>query len=187
MSGQLAMVRGTVTAAREQMRSVHVDRRSGYGRINTTPEILLRDEHGQEHRFQGDMFAPAQPGHEVAVISRPSSSKPLAFANFTTGVVHDGKELTISTSVGSTLISTFGLSLLLALPGALVWATLLNAIGLGDHALSATGFQIYALILIGCVYAGITVWSKSYRERASALRDEIDRLLASAATPASRT
>lgn len=187
MNGQLAMVRGTVTAAREQMHSVRVDRRTGYGRINTTPELWLRDEHGQEHRFQGDIFSAAQPGHEVAVISRRGSGKPLTFANFTTGVVHDDKELTINTSVGSTLMSTFGLSLLLALPGAFMWFTLLHTVGLGDHAFSATGFQIYALILIGCVYAGITVWSKSYRERASALRDEIDRLLASGATPASRT
>lgn len=169
------------------MHSVRVDRHTGYGRTNTTPELWLRDEHGKEHRFQGDIFDAGQPGHHVAVISRPGSGKPLAFANFSTGVVHDGDELTISTSLSSTLASTLGLSVLLALPGALVWGALLNAIGLGDHAFSATGFQIYALILIGCVYAGITVWSKSYRERADALRDEIDQLLTSEATSASRT
>uniref|UniRef100_UPI001D09B471 hypothetical protein n=1 Tax=Roseobacter weihaiensis TaxID=2763262 RepID=UPI001D09B471 len=183
----LLLVRGTVTTARDKMQSVRVDRQTGYGRINATPELWLRDEHGKEHRFQGDIFEAAQPAHDVAVISRPSSNRPVAFANFTTGVVHDSDELTISTSIVSTLISTFGLSVLLALPGAFVWATLLNAIGLGDHAFSTTGFEVYALILIACVYAGIAVWSKSYRARAAALRDGIDRFLSREAAPAKRT
>lgn len=183
MTAQLTIVRGMVAAAKEQMHSVRVDRKTGYGRINSTPELWLRDEDGIEHRYQGDMFDAAQPGHEVAVITRQVTGKPVAFANFTTGVVHDGDELTVSTSPGSTLISTFGLSLLLALPGALVWATLLGTIGLGDHAFSATGFQLYAVVLIACVYAGLRVWSKGYRERADALRAEIDRLLTSATAP----
>lgn len=183
----LLLVRGTVTTAREKMHSVRVDRQTGYGRINTTPELWLRDEHGKEHRYQGDMFSAAQSGHEVAVISRPGSAKPLAFANFSTGVVHDGDELTISTSIGSTLISTLGLSVLLVLPGALVWATLLDTIGLGNHAFTATGFQLCAIVLLACVYAGLRIWSKSYRERARALRDEIDRLLTCEAASATRT
>lgn len=178
MSMQLTMVRGTVTAATEHMHSVRVDRRSGYGRINTTPELWVRDTDGREHQYQGVMFATAQPGHEVAVISRSGSGKPLAFANFTNGVVHDSKELTISTSSGSTLISTLVFSLLLALPGALMWAALLNTIGLGDHAFSGIGVQAYAIILIAGVYAGLRVWSKAYRARASTLRSEIDQLLA---------
>ncbi|MEM9578448.1 MAG: hypothetical protein AAF999_15725 [Pseudomonadota bacterium] len=178
---QLLVVRGTVTTAREQMHSVRVDRQSGYGRINSTPELWIRDMDGKEHRYHGVLFTVAQPGHEVAVISRPGSGKPLAFANFTTGVVHDGDELTVSTSTGSTLISTLGFSVLLALPGALVWGALLNTIGLGDYAFSSVGFQIYALVLIASVYAGLRVWSKGYRERSGALREEIDRLLMRAA------
>lgn len=181
MSAPLTMVRGTVTAAREQMQSVRVDRRTGYGRVNTTPELWIRDTDGREHQYQGVMFGAAQPGHEVAVISRPGSGKPLAFANFTSGTVQDGDALTISTSAGSTLVSTLGFSALLALPGALVWGALLKTIGLGDHAFTGTGFQIYALILIACTYAGLRVWSKGYRERADALRSEIDRLLMRAA------
>lgn len=184
---QLLVLRGVVTTASQQMQYVRVDRRTGYGRINTTPELWLRDEHGKEHRFQGDMFETARPGHEVAVISRPGSGKPLAFANFSTGVVHDGNELTVSTSTGSTLISTLGFSVLLALPGALLWGTLLNTIGLGDHAFSGVGFQIYAVVLIASVYAGLRFWSKGYRERSSSLREEIDRLLASEIAPATRT
>ncbi|SFJ86757.1 hypothetical protein [Jannaschia pohangensis] len=187
MSGQLAMVRGTVTAAKEQIHSVRVDRHSGYGRVNTTPELWLRDEKGQEHRYQGGMFGAAQPGHRVAVVTRRTSGKPVAFANFTTGMVHDGEELTISTSVGSTITSTLGLSVLLALPGALVWAALLDTIGLGDHAFTAAGFQLYAFVLIACVYAGLRIWSRNYRERARALRDEIDRLLTAKPIPATRT
>lgn len=185
--GRLLVLRGVVTTARQQMQSFRIDRQSGYGRINVTPELWLRDEEGKEHRFQGDMFETARPGHEVAVISRPGSGKPLAFANFTTGVVHDGDALTISTSVGSTIISTLGLSVLLALPGALVWAALLDTIGLGDQALTATGFQVYAIVLIGCVYVGLRIWSKSYGKRTKALRDEIDRLLASEIASATRT
>lgn len=186
MSGQLSMVRGTVTAEREQMHSVRVDRKSGYGRINSTPELWLRDEDGIEHRYQGDMFDAAQPGHEVAVITKTPSGKPVAFANFTTGTVHDGSELNVSTSLGSTLISTFGLSVLLGLPGLLVWGILLEALGLGERAFTAGGFQIYLLVLVACVYAGLTFWSKAYRERSGALREEIDRLLTSEADAASR-
>lgn len=178
---QLLLVRGTVTTAREKMQSVRVGRQSGCGRINTTPELWIRDVDGKEHRYQGDIFSAAQPGHEVAVISRPGSEKPLAFANFTTGMVHDGDELTVSTSMGSTLISTLGLCVLLALLGALVWGALLNTFGLGDHAFSGAGFQIFAVVLIACVYAGLRAWSKGYRERAGALRDEIDHLLIRAA------
>lgn len=183
----LLLVRGTVTTVRDKMQSVRVDRQTGYGRINTTPELWLRDEHGKEHRYQGDIFSAAQPGHEVAVISRSGSQKPLAFANFTTGIVHDGDALTISTSVGSTLVGTLGLSVLLALPGALVWAALLDAIGLGNHAFTATGFQLYAIVLLACIYAGLRIWSKSYRERARELREEIDRLLTCEAASANRT
>ena len=142
-----------------------------------TPELWISDEEGKEHRFQGDMFEAARPGHYVAVISRQGSGKPLAFANFTTGVVHDADALTIRTSVGSTLVSTLGLSVLLALPGALLWGAALNTIGLGDRAFSTTGFQLYALLLVVGVFAGVRIWSKGYRERTAALREEIDRLL----------
>ncbi len=171
------MVRGVVTTTKEQLHSVRVDRKTGYGRINATPELWLRDLDGKEHRYRGDMFSAAQPGHEVAVVTRAPSGKPVAFANFTTGVVHDGDELNVSTSLGATLVSTFGLSLLLALPGLFVWSALLESIGLGDHAFTGTGFQLYAVTLIACVYAGLTVWSKSYKERSSALRQQIDHLL----------
>lgn len=174
-----SVVRGVVSARKEQMHSVRVDRKTGYGMINTTPELWLRDASGKEHRYQGDMFGAAQPGNEVAVITKKPSGKPVAFANFTTGTVHDGAELNVSTSFGSTVISTFGLCVLLVLPGLLVWAALFETLGLGDKAFSATGLQIYVVVLIACVYAGLTVWSKGYRERAHALREEIDRLLAS--------
>jgi hypothetical protein len=180
---QLTMVRGVVTTAREQMHSVRVDRKTGYGKVNTTPELWLRDADGKEHRYHGDMFAAAQPGHDVAVIIRKPSGKPVAFANFTTEVVHDGPELSVSTTFGSTLVSTFGLCVLLALPGLFVWGMLLETIGLGNSAFSAGGFQIFAIILVGCVYAGLRIWSKGYRERSGALRKEIDRLLTREAAP----
>ncbi|PUB13701.1 hypothetical protein [Yoonia sediminilitoris] len=185
--GNLTIVRGVVTAAKEQMHSVRVDRKTGYSRINATRELWLRCEDGKEHRYQGDMFDAAQPGHEVAVVISTLSGKPVAFANFTTGVVHDGEELNVSTSLGATLISTFGLSLLIALPGLFVWSALLEIIGLGDHAFTGTGFQLYLVTLIACVYAGLTVWSKSYRERSSALRQEIDHLLTRETASTSQT
>ncbi|OAN82399.1 hypothetical protein A8B78_08055 [Jannaschia sp. EhC01] len=171
------MMRGVVTAAKEQMHSVRVDRRTGYGRINATADLWLRCENGKEHRYQGDMFDAARPGHEVAVVTKAPSGKPVAFANFTTGVVHDGEELNIRTSLGATLISTFGLSLLLALPGLFVWSALLEIVGLGDHAFSGTGFQLYTVLLVACVYAGLRFWSKGYQERSIALRQQIDHLL----------
>jgi hypothetical protein len=183
---QLKMVRGVVTTAREQMNSIRVDRKTGYGRVNTTPELWLRDADGKEHRYHGDMFAAAQPGHNVAVITRKPSGKPVAFANFTTEVVHDGPELSVSTTFSSTLVSTFGVCVLLALPGLFVWGILLEAIGLGDNAFTAGGFQIFIIVLVGCVYAGLHFWSKSYRERANVLREDIDRLLAQARSGESR-
>ena len=179
---QLKMVRGVVTAAREQMHSVRVDRKTGYGRVNTTPELWLRDADGKEHRYHGDMFAAAQPGHDVAVITRKLSGKPVAFANFTTEMVHDGPELSVSTTFGSTLISTFGFCVLLALPGLFVWGILLETLGLGDSAFTPVGFQIFIIVLVGCVYAGLRIWSKSYRARAGTLREDIDRLLSQART-----
>lgn len=174
---KLLVVRGVVTGAREQIQSVCLDRQTYNGRIRTTPELWLCDENGKEHRYEGKLFGRARPGHDVAVISRPGSNRALAFANFTTELVYDGDELTINTSVGSNLISTLGFSLLLALPGALVWITLLNTIGLASHAFTAAGLQIYVLVLIASVYAGLVFWSRRYRERTSALRKEIDCLL----------
>ena len=183
---QLKMVRGVVTAAREQMHSVRVDRKTGYGRVNMTPELWLRDTDGKEYRYQGDMFNAAQPGHDVAVITKNQSGKPVAFANFTTELVDDGPELSVSTTFGSTLISTFGLCVLLALPGLFVWGMFLETLGLGDKAFTAGGFQIYIIVLVGCVYAGLHFWSKSYRERTDALRKDIDRLLSQARRDESR-
>lgn len=183
---QLTMVRGIVTAAKEQMHSVRVDRKTGYGRINTTPELWLCDGDAKEHRYQGDMFNAAQPGHDVAVVIKVQSGKPVAFANFTTGVVHDGSELSVSTTLGANLVSTFGLSVLLGLPGLLVWGVVLETLGLGDRAFTAGGFQVYIVLLVACVYAGLTIWSKSYRERADALREDADRLLSQAQIGESR-
>ncbi|WP_299737215.1 hypothetical protein [uncultured Roseobacter sp.] len=183
---QLTMVRGIVTTAKEQMQSVRVDRKTGYGRINTTPELWLRDGDDKQHRYQGDMFNAAQPGHDVAVVTKAPSGKPVAFANFTTGVVHDGSELSVSTSLGSNLISTLGLSVFFALPGLFVWGIVLETLGLGEKAFATGGFQVYIVLLVVCVYAGLTFWSKAYRERADALREDVDRLLSQAQVGESR-
>lgn len=45
-AGQLTLIRGTVTAAKDRMETVRVDRKTGYGNIRTTPELWLRDESG---------------------------------------------------------------------------------------------------------------------------------------------
>ncbi len=175
-----SVVRGVVSACKEQMHSVRVDRQTGYGRINTTPELWLRDKNGKEYRYQGIMFEAAQPGHDVAVIAKRTSGKPVAFANFTTGVVQDGDEMTVSTSMSATLVSTFGFSVLFALPGLIPWLFVAETIGLGDKAFTAGGLQIYILVLAASVYVGLKVWSKSYRERTEHARAEIDRLLSQA-------
>lgn len=104
----------------------------------------------------------------------------MAFANFTTGLVHDGVDLNASTSLGATLMSTFGLSVLLAPPGLLVWGAVLEVFGLGERAFTAGGFQIYIVLLAASVYAGLTIWSKGYRERSGVLQQEIDHLLSQA-------
>lgn len=56
MSDELAIVRGIVATAREQVQSVRVDRQTGYGRVSTMPDLWIRDENGKEHRYQGDLF-----------------------------------------------------------------------------------------------------------------------------------
>lgn len=101
--------------------NAHAYDKAVMSRLNTTPELWLRDEHGQERRYQGELSGAAQPGHDVAVITRRLNGRPVTFVNFTTGIVHDSDEPTVSTSFGSTLFGAFGLSFLLALPGALVW------------------------------------------------------------------
>jgi len=177
ISGQLDLVRGTVTSRSETLDSVRVDRATGYGKINKTPELWLRDASGTEHRYQGSLFEAAQPGHDVAVVVRKTSSKPVAFVNLTTGVVHEDRELTVKTTVQARLFDTFWFSLLGALPGLFVWYALLDAIGLGDSAFSAVGLQIYILVLTASVFTGLTVWSKGYAERTKKLRQEIDNLI----------
>ncbi|WP_371168806.1 hypothetical protein [Aliiroseovarius sp. 2305UL8-7] len=176
--GQLKVVRGVVTAWKEQLHSVHVDRSSGYGKINKTPELWLRDATGRERQFQGDLSDAAQPGHDVAVVIRRSNAKPIAFANMTTGIVHEGRDLTVQTSVQARLLDTFAFSLLCALPGLFPWFAILDAIGLGDSAFSAPALQIYVVVLVAGVYAGLTIWSKGYAERTEKLRSEMDRLIA---------
>lgn len=108
------------------------------------------------------------------------------FANFTTGVVQDGDEMTVSTFMSSTLVSTFGFSVLLALPGLIPWLLITETIGLGDKAFTAGGLQIYILVLAASVYAGLQVWSKHYRKRTATMRAEIDRMLSQLQTTESR-
>lgn len=176
-TASLDVVRGVVTACKEKMHSVRVSQATGYGRINSTCELWLRDSAGHEHRYLGELFEAAQVGHEVAVVSDRTSGKLIAFANLTTQKVHETAELTVKTTSGATLISTFGFCLLLALPGLFPWFMTLDAIGLADSAFSATGLQIYVVVLLGCVFAGVTVWSKRYEDRTARLKAEIDRAL----------
>lgn len=176
-AGQLTLVRGTVTAIRDRMESVRVDRKTGYGKIRTTPDLWLRDEGGTEHRYSGDLFGAAQPGHDVAVVIKRTSGKPVAFANFTSNWVQDAKELQTSTSFGSILGGAIGAAVVLALPGLFVWGALAEPFGLLDAAFTGTGFQIYAVLLLVCAFIGVNAWAKGYRERTDALKAEIDRLL----------
>ncbi len=176
-TGQLTLVRGTVTATKDRMESVRVDRKTGYGNVRTTPELWLRDEGGTEHRYSGDLFGAAQPGHDVAVVIKRTSGKPVAFANFTSNWVQDATELQTSTSYGSVLGGAIVVAIVLALPGLFVWGALAELFGLMDAAFTGTGFQIYLVILALCAFAGMKVWAKGYRERTDALKIEIDRLL----------
>ena len=107
ISGRLDLVRGTVTSRSETLESVRVDRATGYGKINKTPELWLRDASGIEHRYQGFLVEAAQPGHDVAVVVRKASGKTIAFVNLTTGVVHEDRELTVKTTVQARLFDTF--------------------------------------------------------------------------------
>lgn len=184
-TASLDVVRGVVTACKKQIDSVRVNQTTGYGRINSTCELWLRDSAGHEHRYQGELFEAAQPGHEVAVVSDRISGRLIAFANLTTQKVHDAADLTVKTTPGATLVSTFGFSLLLALPGLFPWFMMLDAIGLAANAFSATGLQIYVVLLLVCVFAGVTVWSKRYEERTARLKAEINRVLGQKAPTAS--
>ncbi|WP_372572631.1 hypothetical protein [Ruegeria jejuensis] len=177
VSGQLDLVRGTVTSRSDTLDSVRVDRKTGYGKINKILELWLRDASGTEHRYQGNLFEAARAGHDVAVVVRKSSGKPVAFVNLTTGVVHEDRELTVKTTVQARLFDTFWFSLLGALPGLFVWYALLDVVGLSDSAFSAVGLQIYILVLSVSVFSGLTVWSKGYADRTEKLRHEIDSLI----------
>jgi hypothetical protein len=176
-TASLDVVRGIVTACKKEMDSVRVNQTTGYGKISSTCELWLRDSAGHDHRYQGELFEAAQPCHEVAVVSDRTSGKLIAFANLTTQKIHETAELTVKTTPGAILASTFGFSLLLALPGLFPWFMILDAIGLADHAFSATGLQIYVVLLLGCVFGGVTIWSKRYEERTARLKVEIDRVL----------
>jgi low affinity Fe/Cu permease len=123
------------------------------------------------------MFESAQPGHDVVVIANCASGKPMAFANFTTEIVHDAKELTYSTTLAANLSGTLIAALVLALPGLFIWGLIMETIDLGDRAFTAGGLQVFLVLLVVCVYAGVTIYAKSYRERTDALKAKIDRLL----------
>lgn len=179
-AGQLTLIRGTVTATKDRMESVRVDRKTGYGNIRTTPELWLRDDSGTEHRYSGDLFSAVQPGNDVAVVVKRTSGKPVAFANFTSNFVQDDKELRASTSFGSILGGSIIAAVVLALPGLFVWSALAELFGLLDAAFTGTGFQIYGIVLLVCAYIGVNVWAKGYRERTDALKAEIDNLLVAA-------
>lgn len=176
-TASLDVVRGVVTACKEQPHAVRVNKATGYGSINSMRELWLLDSAGHEHRYQGELFQAAQAGHEVAVVSDRTSGKLIAFANLTTQKIHDAAELTVKTTPGANLFSTFGFSLLLALPGLFPWFMMLDSIGFADSAFSATGLQIYIVLLLGCVFAGVTIWSQRYEERTARLKAEIDRVL----------
>jgi hypothetical protein len=162
------------------MGSVRVDRKTGYGNIRTTPELWLRDAGGTEHRYSGDLFGAAQPGHDVAVVIKRTSGRPIAFANFSSNWVQDAKELRTSTSFGSILGGAIGAAVILALPGLFVWGALAEPFGLLDAAFTGTGFQIYGVVLLVCAFIGVNIWAKGYRERTDALKAEIDSLLIAA-------
>jgi hypothetical protein len=179
-AGQLTLVRGIVTVTKDRMESVCVDRKTGYGNIRTTPELWLRDEGGTEHRYSGDLFGAAQPGHDVAVVIKRTSGRPIAFANFSSNWVQDAKELRTSTSFGSILGGAIGAAVILALPGLFVWGALAEPFGLLDAAFTGTGFQIYGVVLLVCAFIGVNIWAKGYRERTDALKAEIDSLLIAA-------
>ncbi|MHA3915819.1 hypothetical protein [Halovulum sp. GXIMD14793] len=173
----LTLVRGTVTATRERLGSVNMNRKTGYGSVNTTSELWIRDSSNTEHQFYGDMFDAAQPGHDVAVVIKRSSGKPVAFANFTADFVRDAKELRTSTSFGSILAGAIGVTFILSLPGLIIWGALAETFGLLDAAFTGTGFQIYLVLMVVCAVFGIKVWAKGYRERTDVLKAEVDRLL----------
>ena len=179
-AGQLALIRGTVTATKDRMDSVRVDRKTGYGNIHTTPEIWLRDEGGTEHRYSGELFGAAQPGHDVAVVIKQASGKPVAFANFSSNFVQNAKELRTSTSFGSTLGGSIIAAVVLALPGLFVWSALAETFGFLDAAFTGVGYQIYMVVLMFCAFIGVNVWAKGYRERTEPLKAEIDSLLVAA-------
>ncbi len=140
-----------------------------------TCELWLRDSAGHEHRYQGELFEAAQTGHEVAVFRDRTSGKLIAFANLTTQKLFETSDLTVNTAPGATLVSTFGFSFLLALPGLFPWFVMLDSIDLADSAFSAAGLQIYVVLLLGCVFAGVNIWSKRYDDRTALLKAEIDR------------
>lgn len=173
----LNVVRGVLTACKEQMCSVRINRTTGHGSIETAPEFWLRDSAGHEHLYQGELFRAAQPGHDIAVISDATNGSLVAVANLTTQRIHDGPELTIKTTPSASLISTLGFTLLLILPGLIPWFMLLDALGLGEDAFSSTGLQVYAVLLVVCVFRVIIIWSRRYEERAARTKAEIDRVL----------
>ncbi|MDA7966265.1 hypothetical protein [Ruegeria sp.] len=173
----LHVIRGVVMDRKEQLQSVHVNKTTGYGRINKTTELWLQDSAGCEHRYQGDLFDAARPGHEVAVFSDRASGKLVAVANLTTQRIHEAASLNINTTFGANLFSTFGLGFLLALPGLFPWYMIMDAIGLSGRAFSATSLQIYIVMLLVCVFVGLKIWTKRYEERTARLKAEVDRVL----------
>lgn len=136
------------------MQSTHVNKTTGFGRINKTTELWLQDSAGCERRYQGDLFDAARPGHEVAVFGDKASGKLVAVADLTTQRIHEAASSNINKTFGANLFSTFGLGILLALPGLFPWYMIMDAISLSGHAFSATS-QIYIVMLLVCVLSGL--------------------------------
>ena len=188
VGASLDVVWGEVTAYDERVQSVRVNQTTGYGQVHATPELWIRDNKGQEHRYQGELFRSARVGHQVAVISDRVSRKTIAFANLTTQIVHDAPELSAQKTPTAILFHTFGVSLLLAIPGLFAWFSLLDTVGLADSALSGWGFKAYIFLLPICVFSGVMIWSRRQDERTEQLKVQISRVLQSdtASVPADK-
>jgi len=177
VSAHLDVVRGEVTTYEERVQSVRVNQTTGYGKVHATPELWLRDNLGQEHRYQGELFRSARVGNQVAVISDRKSGKIIAFADLTTQIVRNTPELNVQKTPGAIIFHTFGFSLLLAIPGLFAWFSLLDTIGLVDSAFSGWGFKVYTILLPTCVFSGVMIWSRRYDERTEQLKGQINRIL----------
>jgi hypothetical protein len=100
--------------------------------VSSIPDVWLRDDAGREHHLEGHLLSDCRAGHRIAVFWDRRGKQPMiAMSNLSTGTWYGTPDLMKDSTVGSILSAGIVLAAVLAIPGLLLWAWLLNSFGIG--------------------------------------------------------